>query len=103
MDKKRYYISVQAGTILEKQGDAAYELEIEATPEEVDKLSEVFEELDNFDQASFTQAATSVTIAYHLDESNDGYDFYLNEAYSMIYDLGTEETKQHIKSMKILT
>lgn len=102
MNKKKYYISVQAGTILDNQGDASYGLVVEATPEEIDKLAEVFEELGNFDQATFTQTATALSIAYHLDESNDGYDYYLNEAYSMIYELGTEETKQHIKSMNIL-
>jgi hypothetical protein len=103
MEKKRYYVSVQAGTILEKQGDASYELEIEATPEELEKLTDIFEEMENFDLASSIQIATAVTIAYHHDESNDGYDYYLKEVYSLIYQLGTEQTKQHIRTMNILT
>jgi hypothetical protein len=103
MDKKRYYVSVQAGTILENQGDASYELEIEATLDEVEKLEEIFEEMDNFDQASYVQVASALGIAYHNDESNDGYDYYLKEAYAMINDLGTEETKQHIRKMNILS
>ncbi|MBP1995147.1 hypothetical protein [Paenibacillus eucommiae] len=103
MDKKRYYVSVQAGTILENQGDASYELEIDATLDEVEKLREVFEEIYDFDQASGVQVASALAIAYHNDESNDGYDYYLKEAYAMISDLGTEETKRHIGEMNILS
>ncbi|MBD0379502.1 hypothetical protein [Paenibacillus sedimenti] len=103
MDKKRYYVSVQSGTIMENQGDASYELEIEATPDQLDKLGELFEEMDNFDQSSAIQVASALSIAYHHDESNDGYDYYLKEAYAMIHELGTEETREHIRKMNILS
>ncbi|NOU74982.1 hypothetical protein GC098_26955 [Paenibacillus sp. LMG 31458] len=103
MDKKRYYVSVQAGTVMENQGDASYELEIDATPDDIDRLKEGFEELENFDQTSFIQVASALGIAYHYDESNDGYDYYLQEVYALINELGTEETKQHIQKMNVLT
>lgn len=88
---------------MESQGDASYELEIDATPDDIDRLKEVFEELENFDQASAIQTALALGIAYHNDESNDGYDYYLKEAYALINELGTKETKQHIGSMNILS
>ncbi|TXK80020.1 hypothetical protein [Paenibacillus sp. N3.4] len=102
MDKKSYFVSVQSGTIMENQGDSSYELEIKATQDEVEQLGEIFEEMDNFDQSSAIQVSAAVAIAYHHDESNDGYDYYLKEAYRMINDLGTEDTKRHISTMNIL-
>ena len=102
MDKQRYYVSVQARTILEGQGDAPYELEIEATPEEKEQLAESMEKLEYFDEATFTQTATALSIAYHHDESNDGYDYYLKQVYQRIYELGTPATRKHIRSMKLL-
>ncbi|UJF33861.1 hypothetical protein [Paenibacillus hexagrammi] len=103
MEKKKYYVSVQSGKIMENQGDAAYELEIVATEDEIDRLDELFEELENFDQATAVQTASALTIAYHHDETNDGYDYYLRQTYSLINELGTEETKRHIQKMNILS
>ncbi|MCD1259930.1 hypothetical protein B5M42_013925 [Paenibacillus athensensis] len=99
MDKKHYYVSVQSRTILENQGDASYELEIEATPEERDQLEELFKELGEWDQATAVQVAPALGIAYHHDESNDGYDASLKAAYALIGKLGTAETQRHVASM----
>lgn len=101
MDKQKYYVSVQAGTIMSNQGEAAYELEIKATPEEIEKLKELFEERTGFDDLSFFRAHLP-GIPYHLDEENDGHDYYLASIYRMIYDLGTQETQEFIKTMNVL-
>jgi hypothetical protein len=101
-EKKRYYISVQSQTIMEHQGDASYELEIEANAEELQKLNELFELMDEFDQSSFLNNPVP-GIPYHHDLENDGYDYYLKEIYKFLYDNGTEKTKSHIQSMNILT
>jgi hypothetical protein len=102
MEKKRYYISVQSKTIMEQQGDASYELEIEASAAELQKLNELFELMDDFDVKTFYRASIPA-IPYHLDSENDGYDYYLKEIYDFIYKIGTEETRSHILTMNILT
>jgi len=102
MDKKRYYISVQSRTIMEQQGDASYELEIEATPDELLKLNELFDLWDDFDSKTFFRAPIP-GIPYHHDSENDGYDYYLREIYNFIYQNGTEETRNHIVTMNILS
>jgi hypothetical protein len=102
MEKKRYYVSVQSKTIMEQQGDASYELEIEAASEELQKLNELFELMDEFDQKTYVRFQIP-GIPYHHDRENDGYDYYLKEIYHFIYQTGTEETKNHILSMNILT
>jgi hypothetical protein len=101
MEKKTYYVSVQAGTVLENEGDAAFEFEISATPEEVDKLAEMFESAMEADHDAFWRAHT-LAIPYHHDDENDTYDDSLKMIYQTIYELGTPETKRHIESMNVL-
>ncbi|WP_168118656.1 hypothetical protein [Paenibacillus sp. HB172176] len=100
MDKRRYYVSVQAKDIMYQQGDAAYEFEIDATQEDIDKLQELFLEMDKFDNQSALRGHLP-GIPYHHDLENDGYDYYLNEAYRLIGELGTAETREHIATMNL--
>ncbi|UUZ80269.1 hypothetical protein LJK88_35915 [Paenibacillus sp. P26] len=101
MEKMTYYVSVQSRTIMLHQGDAAYELEIEATPDEIRELQELFEDKEDFELDTFSRAHYLAT-EYHHDRSNDGYDMVLKDIYQKLYALGTDETKRHIESMNIL-
>jgi hypothetical protein len=98
MEKKRRYVSVQAGTIMENQGDAAYELEIDATEEEVQMLRRLFQERLSHEYDTFLRAHVPA-VPYHFDMENDMYDESLKEIYALIYKLGTEETRNHIQQM----
>lgn len=97
MDKKTYYVSVQAGTVLDNREDAAYEFEIRATDEEVDDLIESFELMSDLDNGT---AARSLQVKdYSVDQAGDNYDIALTQIYRKLYELGTEETKQTIAAM----
>ncbi|TDF92803.1 hypothetical protein [Paenibacillus piri] len=100
MDKRTYYISVQARTIMVNQGDAAYEFEIEATQEDIDKLQDLFEMMNEYDEGTFIRSHVP-GVPYHHDSDNDAYDDTLKEIYSMIGRLGTKETSDHIAKMDI--
>ncbi|WP_088011026.1 hypothetical protein [Gottfriedia acidiceleris] len=106
MEKRRYYVSVQAKTIVPNQGDAPYELEIDATIDEKHRLERIFHEIDNYDEATGVQAAFLPSFTSGSQEKSlelyNGYDYFLKQAYAMIYELGTEETRAHISQMKIL-
>jgi len=102
MDKDTYYVSVQAGTIMQTQGEAAYELEIRATEEDVRKLRLIFESMNKIDFASHFRAMLP-GIPYHFDSENDVYDEELRNVYGLLYELGTEETQKHIAGMGILS
>ncbi|MCC2684601.1 MAG: hypothetical protein K0R75_1500 [Paenibacillaceae bacterium] len=102
MDKKRYYVSVQAGTILAGQGDAAYEFEIDATEEDVERLQRQFVQLADRSEATMFRAH-ALTIPYHHDAENHAYDDNLVDIYRMLHELGTVETKRHIEKMGVLT
>ena len=102
MDKSTYYVSVQDGTILPDKGAAAYEYEIEATHEEINKLRELMDEMRDADEAAYWRAHVPV-IPYHYDSENDIYDEYLRNIYQKIYELGTEETRRHMEETNLLS
>lgn len=101
MEKKTYYVSVQASSVLPEQGDAAYEFEIEATEEEVSVLEEVFDDKYFSENDTIRRAMTPWKL-YHKDEENDQYDGHLKDAYQIIHRLGTPETRSFIEQMGIL-
>ncbi|MET3290229.1 UNVERIFIED_CONTAM: hypothetical protein ABID98_002799 [Brevibacillus sp. OAP136] len=101
MTKKRYYVSVQAGTIMENQGDAAYELEIDANDFELKLLHDLFQQMHTADYHSFWRAHV-VAVPYHFDEENDTYDKLLQQVYTLLYQNGTPETQRHIATMNII-
>ncbi|CAM3413666.1 hypothetical protein [Marinicrinis lubricantis] len=101
--KKTYFVSVQANSILEEKGSAAFEFEIQATDQELDQLAALFEEKEDSENATFRQAGISSVPYHELDDANDTYDATMIDVYKKIYELGTEETKRHIEQMGILS
>lgn len=99
MEKKTYYVSVQAGSVLENEGDASYEFEIVASEQEVEDLMERFGMLSDADNSSAFRAHLP-GVPYHQDSEHDGYDYTLTQIYRRLYDLGTEETKDTIANMR---
>ncbi|RXZ84632.1 hypothetical protein EBB07_01030 [Paenibacillaceae bacterium] len=98
--RKLFYVAVGAGQILEDQQASSYELEIRANEEEVGRLQELMEELSSWDEAQTIHFFGPVSSVSN-DRLNLGYDILLNKIYSLIHELGTESTRQHIDSMGI--
>ncbi|WP_102345208.1 hydrolase [Bacillus sp. Marseille-P3661] len=101
MEKKTYYIAVGSREISQFQGGSPYELEIEATDEEVRQLRELFDEIYAADWMSFWRAHVPY-VQYHHDKENELIDNDLKKVYQKLHDLGKPETKEHIESMGIL-
>lgn len=101
MDKKTYYVTVGTGEILPNRGDAAFEFEIMASEDELDKLEELFEDTAEAELAAATRAVIPFE-EYHNDEENDRYDDGLHAIYQMLHQLGTPATKRHIESMNVM-
>lgn len=100
MERHHYYISVQSKTIMSNRGDAPYEFEVVAAPEEIAQLRELFVGMEDFDQLGYVRNQIP-GIPYHHDLENDGYDYYIKEVYDMLARLGTEETRNHIATMDL--
>ncbi|WP_239615169.1 hypothetical protein [Cohnella mopanensis] len=99
-DRKTYYVSVGAGQVLEDKEAAAFEFAIHANEAELDKLQELFEEIQDADEDEALSFKGSPTISDSPE--NDTYDALLQEVYRMLHELGTSETRQHIETMNIL-
>ncbi|WP_127529764.1 hypothetical protein [Paenibacillus kobensis] len=100
-ERRRYYVSAASGQVLEDPEAAAYELVIEANDDEVNKLKELFGEYSSMDEAE------AFHFLRHPYETSDdraitaGTDTIINQIYGMLYDLGTEETKQFLHDSRI--
>ncbi|MCJ8012347.1 hypothetical protein MUG84_11455 [Paenibacillus sp. KQZ6P-2] len=101
MDKKKYYVSVQSRTIMERQDEAAYELVIEATPEEANQLRDIFSSMYHFDMETYFRMHYP-GIPEHYDYDNDMYARDVKDIYQLLYKLGTGETREHIETMNVL-
>jgi hypothetical protein len=99
-ERKTYYVAVGAGEILEHREAAAFEFEIRANEEELNKLQEMFEQLSSTDEESMIRFHSPVTVSEQ--ERTAMYDSQIHEIYKFLYQLGTEETKRHIESTNIL-
>lgn len=99
--RKHYYVSVQARTILEDREAAAYEFDILACQEEVDQLTELFEEFQEQDEAQALHFTRHPYGSASTDQMNAGTSTILIEVYKMLFELGTQETRKHIASMNL--
>ncbi|CAM4190811.1 hypothetical protein FHS16_000176 [Paenibacillus endophyticus] len=102
VERKRYYVSVQAGQILEDPQAAAYELEVSLSEEEHIKLRELFDELSSMDEAEMFHFSHSPFGSASDGEINGGYDDLIQQIYQKLHEHGTETTKRHIESMQLL-
>ncbi|MDP4172267.1 MAG: hydrolase [Bacillota bacterium] len=99
--KKTYYIDVGSGEISQSASSSSWNYKIEANDEEIIELREYFNQNYSTEWQNFYRAHVPY-VQYHYDRENDSYDQTSQKIFQMLYDLGDEETKQHIQSMNIL-
>ncbi|WP_027092065.1 hypothetical protein [Cohnella thermotolerans] len=99
-ERKTYYVAVGAGQILEDKEAAPFEFAIRANEEELNKLQEKFEELASAEEASAFHFTGWLTAGD--EQTNEAYAGHLKGIYSLLYELGTEETKRHIEDHHFL-
>jgi hypothetical protein len=99
--KKTYYISVGSGEISQSATSSPWNFKIEASDEEITQLREYFDQNYSNEWQNFFRAHVPY-VQYHYDRENDAYDETMKNVYAMIYQLGDEEAKQHIRKMRIL-
>lgn len=100
-ERKPYYVSVGAGQILEDPGAAAYELDIRANEEELNKLQELFEEYASMDEAEAFHFGRHPFGSASQSRMNAGIEDITTRIYKLLHELGSEQTKSHIDSMHL--
>ncbi len=99
--KNTYYIHISSGEISQSGIDSPWNFQIEATPDEIQKLRQFFDKNEAGDLPAFIRSHIPFR-EYHYDEENDRQDEALQQIYGFIYQHGNEEVQQQIESMKIL-
>ncbi|SET33205.1 hypothetical protein SAMN05216389_10919 [Oceanobacillus limi] len=102
MDKKKYYVSLQAQEISQIEYSNNDEFVVYATEEEIEELRSKMDQMEDAALGTFIRSHVPIK-PYHEDESNDKYDAGITDAYQMLYDLGDTNTKAHIESIGILS
>lgn len=101
MKKQKYYVGVGSGQITRQPETTDWEFEIEATEEQIARLRELFE------RANKQNLDIAYLVLHPLEgrkEEHDlkNYDHTLQEIYRIIYELGSEETKQFIRENQMI-
>jgi hypothetical protein len=99
--KKTYYVSIATGEISQVKTASPWDFQIEATDDEIIQLREYFDQNYSTDWQAFWRSHVPY-VQYHYDRENDAYDETLTKIYQLIYKLGNEEAKEHIRSLGIL-
>lgn len=100
-EKQTYYISLGGGEIYSTPNAGPWQFRIRATEKEIKQLRKIFEAQSENQIGDYIRSHTPY-VPYHHDPTNDFHDLKLIEAYRVIYQLGDQEAKDHIKSMGIL-
>lgn len=100
--KKTYYISVGNRQISQLSTVSPWDFKIEATDEEILQLREYFDQVYSSDWQSFLRTHIPFE-EYHHDRENDAVDDTNMLIYKMIYELGDEEAKEHIRTQGLIS
>jgi len=101
MEKKKYYVNIGDGEISQIKYQNNDQYTIYATEEDVRLLREKFRNMHDSSFAAYLRAHVPI-VPYHNDKPNDVYDENLTETFQMLYDLGDDQAKQHIKELGVL-
>ncbi|MBO8156707.1 MAG: hydrolase [Bacillaceae bacterium] len=101
MEKTKYYVSLGTQEISRLKAGNNDDFIIYATPDEVNELREMFNQMYEADGGAFIRSHIPI-LEYHHDRPNDDYDQGMLRVLEKLHQLGDETTKRHIESMGIL-
>lgn len=101
MEKQTYYIGVSSGQITQQPETTQWEFKVEATDEEITQLRQLF------NRAAQEAMGWAYIVAHPISGSKQNLDYRdhnetLQEIYEMIYKLGDEPTREHIREHDII-
>lgn len=102
MDKKTYYVNMQAREISQIKFQNNHHFEIKASRDEVEALRRLLNKVYDADRDAYWRSHIPF-VPYHQDSANDQYDESFTEALQLIYQLGDEKTKMYVESTGVLS
>ncbi|WP_096156853.1 MULTISPECIES: hydrolase [Bacillus] len=101
VEKKTYYVNLGHGLISQVKSVDSYDYVIQANDDEIVTLREYFDQNYSSDWQGFWRAHVPY-LEYHHDKQNDAYDDGLQKILQLVYELGDEETRAHIKDNHLM-
>ncbi len=104
MDEQKYsyYVNIQSHGIYSEPNEAEWDFKINATESQVALLERMFDKTDETDSESYIRAHIPY-LEYHHQPENKEYDQHMVMIYTLLYYLGDEKARTHIRSMGILS
>jgi hypothetical protein len=100
--KHSYFINIQSHEIISESNGVEWDFKINATESQVAVLERLFDKSDETDWESYFRAHIPF-LEYHHQPQNKEYDLRILLIYSLLYYLGDEKTRAHIREMGILS
>ena len=94
----KIYVSVSHHQYYYHPDDSPWEYEIEAEPEVLGILDQLFSQKQEWEWRNFLRAHLPY-IPYHLDPQNDEVDQRLKKLYALLHEYGNDEAKVLIETM----
>jgi transcriptional/translational regulatory protein YebC/TACO1 len=99
--KEKYFVNIVNGGIAKEGMENDGSFAIYADESDLSRVEEKLENMNSANQGSYVRAH----VPYFPEEEspeNSRYDKNLKELYQVLYELGDEQTKEHIESINIL-
>lgn len=98
--KKLYYVSI-SGKRIEPEPSINDQLTVVGTDDEMNALQQKLDQIQRDDEITQFRAPIPYKSSDH-DKATDKFNEDLIKVYHAIYELGTDETRAHIRQMNIL-
>ncbi|WP_217589104.1 hydrolase [Lentibacillus saliphilus] len=101
MNRKKYYINIGTTEISQVPYGNNTDFVVYATQSEIVTLRSLMDHMHQADMGSFFRSYVPI-MSYHNDRFNHEHDDGLTKAFTLIYQLGSDQTKKHIEEMGVL-
>lgn len=101
MDREKYYVNIASGEISKTLVGDNRSFVIYASMDEIRQLRYHLDRMDEASFGSFWRAHVPFK-PYHEDPENDQYDTHIEAVYTILYNCGTEDGREHISSLNII-
>lgn len=98
LGKKTYYVNIGTHEISQIPYGENAMYTIEADDMEIFQLRKKFNDIQDADAGTYIRSHVPF-VPYHQDGENDAYDQGLQEVIDIIYELGTDKTKQDLQEI----
>ncbi|WP_211747246.1 hypothetical protein [Paenibacillus sp. Marseille-Q4541] len=96
-----YYVSITQ-QLIHQEPTEANDYEVQLNQDELSRMQDLMSSIGNEDEYTFKRTPVPYKSADH-DDANEKFTDRIQELYQLIYDNGTEKTRETIREQRVLT